>query len=118
MNRLMINWVKFIKSGLVVERHFTKDLYEAVSIEPGFIAHFNREGFIKARFRTLGDLDQTLQLLTLSKRLDYLVKDMPAEVLAEARYKVAARESSLLKQRAKVLAEHAKQLQRKFQRAL
>jgi len=43
--------------------HFTKAMYEFLSTQCGFIAHFDRKGFYGARFYDLDGLIYTLRVL-------------------------------------------------------
>jgi len=49
---------KFVSSGFK-SKHFTKRLYSYLSLNFGFIAHFNCEGFCQVRFDSAENLLQT-----------------------------------------------------------
>jgi len=46
-----------------LDKPFTERLYKYLSLHEGFIAHFNRRGFISARFGTAADTAETLRLM-------------------------------------------------------
>lgn len=60
----------FVKSGFKRSK-FTNDIYEALSVHSGkFIAHFDRDGFYKARFESREGLSETLKALKALKPTD------------------------------------------------
>lgn len=65
--RLFKQWQKFLESGLS-ETHFTRDIYQNLSLYWGFIAHFNREGFYIARFDKANGRLSTLEQMANPSR--------------------------------------------------
>lgn len=62
------DYVRFVESGFAFSK-FTKSLYQYLSLNFSFIAHFNREGFYSARFDNPRGRVQTF--LQISKALDF-----------------------------------------------
>ena len=95
---------------------FTQELYETLHTRCSMIAHYNRQGFIKARFWTLADFDQTLAAMrsTMTGRL--MLEQTDTDKLATARFIIAQAESARLNQQARVMQDHAKKLQERFSR--
>jgi hypothetical protein len=96
------------------DRAFTKELYETLHTRCNMIAHFDRQGFIKARFWTLADFDQTLISMRSSKIGKDLLKNTDGDLLANARYAIAVREARTLTQQARVILDHVEKLQSNF----
>lgn len=113
--KLIAQWKKFLELPSA-ENRFTRDLYDYMYILPGFIAHFNREGFVKARFWTLQDFDLTLA--TLEETGSFLLTKVDADLIANARYKIAATECAVKMQQSRILIEKCEQLQREFTKKL
>lgn len=78
------------------------------------IAHFNKEGFIKARFWTLADFDQTLSSMRTSMTGRLMLEQSDTDKLAMARFRIAQAESARLNQQVRVMQDHAKRLQAQF----
>lgn len=112
-NKLKVQFAKLIKNPLH-SRLLTKDLYEYISVRSGFIAHFDRDGFHKARFWTLADFDRTIDLMRINKDLKALLDSLDPDAIPQARFKIAQAEANLLRQQAKVKEEHANKLQKQF----
>lgn len=112
-NKLQFQFVKLIKFP-TMQIYLTQDLYEYMRDRSGFIAHYNRQGFHKARFLTLADFDRTIELMRLDKDLKILVDNIPTDDLSWARYSVASSEASLLKKQAEIYMYHVNQLQDQF----
>lgn len=49
-----------------LDKPFTERLYKHLSLHCGFIAHYNRRGFLSARFGDLGAITETIQQLEQS----------------------------------------------------
>lgn len=60
--RVFASFVRLLESGFEV-KHFSKALYEHLSLHCGFIAHFNRETFFAVRFASPEGRAQTLATL-------------------------------------------------------
>lgn len=97
-------------------RVFTQELYEALRTHCNMIAHFNRAGFIEARFWTLADFDQTLRSMRSSTLGKSLLEQTDKDKLAMARFRIAQSEAARLNKQALVMQEHAKKLQAQFAR--
>lgn len=95
-------------------RAFTRDLYETLHTRCNMIAHFNKEGFIKARFWTLADFDQTLSSMRTSMTGRLMLEQSDTDKLAMARFRIAQAESARLNQQVRVMQDHAKRLQAQF----
>lgn len=111
--QLVIQWKKFLEVPSAGNR-FSIALYDYISGLSGFIAHFNRSGFFKERFQTLADFDLTLELLKNTP----LVSKVSADLIAGARYKIAATECAVKMQRIRILIAHCESLQREFIKTL
>lgn len=111
-------WFRWLNKITVSEGLFTKELYEALRQQGNMIAHFNREGFIKARFRTLADFDITIAAMNTSKFGKELIKNTPVDLLSVARYRVACQEANILISQARVIQEHVKNLQSGFSKQI
>jgi hypothetical protein len=103
-------WLHFLNMPASYTR-FTNDLYEAMYSRGGFIAHFDRAGFFKARFGTLGAFDETLKMMRKVPELKELTE---VATIPEARFKIAQLEHWTMLQQVKVIEEHARNLQSKF----
>lgn len=106
---LQKQWDRFIKSNYSYHR-FTKDLYNAMYTKGGFIAHYNKEGFYKARFCTLSDLDHTMTLMNSIPELYTLLDNTHTEHLINSRnnvidveYRSLIRERELIDERMNTL---------------
>lgn len=65
---LIINaWDSFLKNGLK-EGAFTRRLYSYLMNQFGFIAHYNREGFLNERFRDYCDIKDTFNQILNAER--------------------------------------------------
>lgn len=125
MSKLSLSqqWQRLIKtmskrSLYADDRMFTIELYECLSIRCNMIAHHNREGFIKSRFWTLVDFDQTITSMRSSKVGKQLLAETDTDLLSQARYRIASSEANRLRQQAKCIEHHVEQLQSKFRLAL
>lgn len=125
MNKLSIQsqWDRLINtmSKRVIgadSRHFTQDLYETLHTRCNMIAHFNREGFIKARLWTLSDFDQTIESMKSSKLGRELLKNTDLDKLAMARYRIASAQRGHLLKQAEIYKYHAEKLQNQFSKPL
>lgn len=71
----------FVSSGFKRSK-FTNSIYEALSVDANvFIAHFNRDGFYRARFEDREGLKQTLKSLATVKPVDdikRIVRQIPS----------------------------------------
>lgn len=117
-NKLKIQFNKFIEKIGISDRHFTNELYETLHTKSGFIAHFNKQGFIEARFRTLADFDRTLEVMMLDKELKELVESVDPLKIAQARYRIASNEAHILSKTAQNMLNKIKDLQSKFNKDL
>lgn len=115
--KLMNQWLRLLELPSAYSR-FTTTLYESMYTRGSFIAHFNREGFFKARFQTLADFDHTLEMMAEVPELKRLIEYTPVSVLAETRYKIAAMEANIVSQQAKIMNQHVLNLQSRFSRPL
>lgn len=97
---------------------FTIALYEAMYTRGSFIAHFNRQGFYKARFTTLAGFDETLRMMNEVQDLKAVLSKVSPEVIANARYKIACLEANVLTQQARISLEHVERLQQQFTKAV
>src|SRR5690606_3590335 len=97
-------------------RAFTQDLYETLHTRCNMIAHFNKEGFVKARFWTLADFDRTLEAMRSSMTGRLMLKQTDADKLAMARFRIAQGEAARLNQQARVMQDHARKLQAQFRK--
>lgn len=96
----------------------TKALYEAMYLRGSFIAHFNRQGFHKARFWTLADFDKTIRMMSEVKELRELLENTDVTLISMARFKIAAMECNNLNQQALINLEHIQKLQNQFNKKL
>lgn len=115
--KLVIQFKKLMKYP-TMPRYLTVDLYEFISIRGGFIAHYDRNGFHKARFWTLRDFDHTITMMSANKELAKLLNSISMDELGWARFKVASAEASLVKAQAAAMQYHLEQLQSKFTKEL
>lgn len=114
MKRSILNqWLRLLELPSASSR-FTVDLYDAMYTRGHFIAHYNRQGFYKARFWRLADFDETLRMMNEVKDLKKLIDATSVELIAHARLKVAEMEASVLYSHIKIQAEHLKNLQSQF----
>ena len=113
MTKLEIQFKRLLELPSAPNR-LTKDLYEAMYTSGEFIAHFDRLGFYRARFTTLGSFDQTIDMMLRVPKLKALYASANAEVVARARFKIASMEASIMRKQAEVLNWHVEQLQAKF----
>lgn len=114
IKKLAKQFAKLIENPTMYHK-FTKDLYEYMYIRGEFIAHYNREGFFKARFWSLNDFDTTLDIMRRNRELALLLDHVSTDALAMARYKIAAMEANVLTQQARSLEDHVNRLQEQFQ---
>lgn len=117
-NNIQKQWEQWLNKVTTSDRYFTEDLYKFLRNHCNMIAHFNRKGFIKSRFRTLADLDQTINSMLSSKIGKEIIRSTPTKLLSEARFKVAALEANILTQTARIHLQHVENLQRQFLKAL
>ena len=94
----------------------TRELYETLCTRCNMIAHFDRNGFHKARFWTLDDFDQTLALMCTSETGRKILKNTDSTLIANARYKIACLEAGVVITQARIMQEHVIKLQSKFSR--
>lgn len=82
----------FVLSGFKQSK-FTVAIYEAMYINSNkFIAHYNRDGFYKARFESRDGLSETLTQLESIKPTDdvkRILKSIPSQYSVEARELIA-----------------------------
>lgn len=114
MDQLTQQWIKFVKSGYQASR-FTRALYDAFYLSPGFIAHYDRDGFVKARFMSVEAIDSTLGNMRLSDRLLPLLKATDAQDLIAARLRIAKLEVSALETELAIKREHIQHLRSQYQ---
>jgi hypothetical protein len=114
---LLTQWTRLLALPSAYSR-LTVDLYEAMYTKGSFIAHYNREGFFRARFWTLADFDSTIDMMLEVPKLAELIKATPIELLAQCRYKIASSEAAISLKRAKILQEHVLKLQAQFRTPL
>ncbi|HRT83951.1 MAG TPA: hypothetical protein P5523_04870 [Bacteroidales bacterium] len=112
-NNLKTQWAKFVKSGFNASR-FTKDLYEAMYPRGRFIAHFDKNGFHKARFWTVNDLDFTFTMMREVKELKELLYSIDTEELIKARLRVAKIEVSTMQAQIGVLQWHIQKIKDRY----
>lgn len=110
-------WLKLLELPTAPNR-LTKDLYEAMYTRGSFIAHFDRAGFYRARFSTLGAFDQTIDMMLEVPELKALYLSSEPDLVGNARYKIASMEANLLKTQALIMQDHVSRLQSKFTKAL
>lgn len=115
--KLLTQWLRLLDLPSAPNR-LTKDLYESMYTRGEFIAHFDRMGFYRSRFCTLMDFDQTLEMMAKVPELKELIKQTPVIALANARYKIASLEASILTTKARVMLAHVERLQSQFTRAI
>lgn len=106
---LQDQWDRFMLSGYMYSR-FTKDLYNAMYTKGSFISHFNRNGFYKARFCSIADLDYTMELMNLVPELQTLLNNSDIQDLITSRLNVARMEYSILVTQKAVIESHIKAL--------
>lgn len=99
---LLQQWLRLLELPSAYSR-FTVSLYEAMYTRGSFIAHFNREGFFKSRFWTLADFDNTVSMMSEVPELKELIKKTPAELIANARFKIASCEANVLMQQRRAI---------------
>ncbi len=105
---------RFVKNPLI-PKYFTKDLYEFMHVRGCFIAHYNREGFYKARFLTLDALDRTLEIMSKDKEgLKDLYMSVSSDDLGMMRYRIASAEASILNLQRQNIEAKIKDLQSSF----
>lgn len=95
---------------------FTQELYETLHTRCNMIAHFDKAGFIKARFWTLRDFDQTLEAMRSSRTGRLMLEQTDKDKLAMARFRIAQAEAARLNKQALVMQDHAEKLQAQFAR--
>lgn len=109
-------WTKFIKNP--THGRFTQFLYEYFMSNGEFIAHLDKDGFIRARFWYLHDFDMTLKKMKQSKILNELLEATDSDTLGNARFDVASMEAHNLSQGIKVAQDHVIRLQERFTKEL
>lgn len=113
MDQLTQQWIKFVKSGYQASR-FTRALYDAFYLSPGFIAHYDRDGFVKARFMSVEAIDSTLGNMRLSDRLLPLLEATEMKDLIAARFRIAKLEISALETELAIKKEQIENLKSQY----
>jgi len=115
--KLLEQWQRFVKSHYRPSR-FTRELYEALYMSSGFIAHFDKNGFHKARFWTTHALDYTLETMAKSPKLKALIDSVNIDEQIQARLTIARGEYSTLCAQAAVMLEHAARIKAQYREEL
>ncbi len=113
-DQLVIQWIKFVKSGYKLSR-FTTELYEFISTKSGFIAHYDRIRFHKARFSDIGGLDLTMLQMIENNELNQLIIKTVQNDLVKARLSVARIEYSSLIAKSGVLLDYARNIKSQYE---
>ena len=102
-------WERFVTNPTY--RNFTTDLYSSFYVSAGFIAHFNREGFYKARFMTKSDLDQTVAIMLRKDSLvAHLLNNTNATLLSAMYSRIIKNEIENTSKQVKTLNEALERL--------
>ena len=112
-SKLLSQWIRFLELPSAYSR-FTTKLYDSMYTRGSFIAHFNREGFFKARFSSLAAFDLTISMMSKVPELKALLDNTHEDTLADARYSIACMEANILIQKAHIYLHHVAKLQAQF----
>jgi len=112
---IVMDFEKFQHAGFP-QKLFTVNLYRALSLYCGFIAHYNCGGFFEARFDDAEEMQQTFYMLQEYKYYHEDTRDLVRELQYSARINKScweARIKALASEEARVLRARADRLEGK-----